>query len=436
MRNGKKILAVLLAVPLVFLVGLPYAQADVLDVVDEDLEMSYHGTLGHLKTADVTDHEQGMLEKWCALPDLNIGDDGFVGDMSWTDQCGSCHIGGRFGVLKVEDDPVSPSYSYWVDPTPGRANVDCFRCHVDADSDGVVDMPGENEDPTIANCMTCHKKEKAKRGLDLANDVHMAGPTNFFTCQTCHVRFEDEDSNHQLAKGTCIDTTLLTAWGTLSDLGKDCAGCHSDTPHKRRVHQGGKLDTHFNKVACETCHTGLRAAYAFESRSWASGYKVDVTHGEPWLPVHKWYDGLGPPVEYPAMGHLPILEPADMINNPGAKIYPFNDIEATWWIKDGSGEQPALDHVIPLSVVRTVGGGGTPTEAQMQAYDGDGIPGADYPDAALMIGTVCFNVSHSVVPKEEAFNCSDCHVDTGGVLDWEALGYDGDPAEHHGGGGM
>ena len=73
----KKILAMTV---LVFLVGLPYAQA--LDVLDEDLEMSYHGTLGHLLTADVTDHEQGMLEKWCALPDLNIGDDGFVGAMS------------------------------------------------------------------------------------------------------------------------------------------------------------------------------------------------------------------------------------------------------------------------------------------------------------------------------------------------------------------
>ena len=234
MRNGKKILAVLLAVPLVFLVGLRYAQA----TTPENLEMSYHGTLGHLLTADVTDHEQGMLEKWCALPDLNIGDDGFVGSMSWTARCGICHIGGKFGDLPVEDSSVP--YSYWVDPTPGRENVDCLRCH--------NTEPGD--DPTITNCMTCHKKEKAKRGLDLAKDVHMVDRN--FTCQTCHIRFSDEDSNHQLAKGTCIDTTLETAWGTLSDLGKDCAGCHSDTPHKRRVRRGGKLDMHFNKVACET----------------------------------------------------------------------------------------------------------------------------------------------------------------------------------------
>ena len=411
MRNGKKILAVLLAVPFVFLVGLPYAQA--IDVVDEDLEMSYHGTLGHLLTADVTDHEQGMLEKWCALPDLNIGDDGFVGAMSWTARCGSCHIGGSFGDL-----PVVIGEESW-DVDPDRPDVNCLRCHVTEAGD----------EPTIANCMTCHKKEKAKRGLDLTNDVHMVGLN--FKCQTCHVRFEDEDSNHQLAKGTCIDTTLETAWGTLSDLGKDCAGCHSDTPHRRRVHKGGKLDMHFNKVACETCHTGFRAGdeVTLKSRSWANPY-VDVKHGSPWLPVHKWYDGQGPPLEWPASGHLPILEPDDMRNIWGAKIYPFNDIEATWWIKDGTGDEPALDAVIPLTDVRAADadGNGKVTETEMRDY-----AGGKYPKAALIIGTVCFNVSHSVVPKEDAFNCDDCHGDSGFVLDWEALGYDGEPAPQHGG---
>ena len=419
MRNGKtitvrKILAVLLGVSFVFLVGLPYAQA----TTPTELEMSYHGTLGHLLTEDVTDHEQGMLEKWCALPDLNIADDGFVGDMSWTARCGGCHIGGKFGALNV----LSKGVTYTGDPA--KPDVDCFRCHVDADSDMVVDMPGE--EPTNSNCMTCHGKEKAKRGLDLSNDVHMVGQG--MLCQDCHVKFTDDDSDHQLAKGTCIDTTLRTAWGSQSDLGKDCAGCHGQRPHKRAVRRGSKLDRHCNEVACETCHTGLRAGYALESRSWASGYNVDVPHGDEWLPVHKWYDGNGPSEDWPASGHLPILGPADMRNNPGAKIYPFNDIEATWWIKDGSGDQPALDHVIPLTVVRAACAffGHTPTDAEMQTYDGDGIPGADYPNAALMVDKVCFNVSHSVVPKEDAFNCKDCHGPRAFVLDWEALGYDGD----------
>lgn len=62
MTSLKKIVALLLALPLVFLVG--YAGAATFNA---DLEDSYHGALGHT-TADVTDvthyTEQGMLEKW------------------------------------------------------------------------------------------------------------------------------------------------------------------------------------------------------------------------------------------------------------------------------------------------------------------------------------------------------------------------------------
>lgn len=58
MMNVKKFVALLLALPLVFIVG--YAGA----TVNSDLETSYHGALGHLSTATVTDGESGMLEKW------------------------------------------------------------------------------------------------------------------------------------------------------------------------------------------------------------------------------------------------------------------------------------------------------------------------------------------------------------------------------------
>ena len=68
MRSLRKIVSLLLALPLVFIVG--YAGA----TLNSDLETSYHGALGHLSTADVTDatdatgsppmRDQGMLEKW------------------------------------------------------------------------------------------------------------------------------------------------------------------------------------------------------------------------------------------------------------------------------------------------------------------------------------------------------------------------------------
>ena len=59
----RKIVSLLIALPLVFLAG--YAHA--IGTTNADLEDSYHGALGH-HTADVTDAtpstEQGMLEKW------------------------------------------------------------------------------------------------------------------------------------------------------------------------------------------------------------------------------------------------------------------------------------------------------------------------------------------------------------------------------------
>jgi len=57
MMNVKKFVALLLALPLVFIVG--YAGA----TVNSDLENAYHGALGHV-TADVADGDAGMLEKW------------------------------------------------------------------------------------------------------------------------------------------------------------------------------------------------------------------------------------------------------------------------------------------------------------------------------------------------------------------------------------
>jgi hypothetical protein len=56
----RKIISLLLALPLVFIVGHAHAAPG---TTNADLEISYHGALGHI-TADVTDGDAGMLEKW------------------------------------------------------------------------------------------------------------------------------------------------------------------------------------------------------------------------------------------------------------------------------------------------------------------------------------------------------------------------------------
>ena len=383
----------------------------------EDIEMSYHGHLGHLSTADVTDHEQGMVEKWCALPNLSISDDGVTGSgPSWTSRCGTCHIGGKFGNtnLALAGDPNSP----W-ERDPVRLTVDCARCH---EKDG-----DELGTPTIAKCMSCHGKEIAKRGFDTTKDVHMVDHGKL--CQDCHSRFTADGSDHQFAKGTVLDTSMAQATDTM-DGGCSAAACHGETPagHNNAGSLTEMLNQHLDTVACETCHTGLRTGgLALKTRTWQSGSMANTKRMDDWVPFHKWYDGTGSPTYWPASGHLPILGADEMKGNAGAKIYPFNDITVTWWLKNtGRPAEPPYDDIIPNTVAAaaTANYGHTPSQAEMRGYDYDGDTNPDYPDAKLVTDTVSFNVSHSV---EASFYCSDCHGRFNYVMEWAELGYTADP---------
>jgi hypothetical protein len=40
-----------------------------------------------------------------------------------------------------------------------------------------------------------------------------------------------------------------------------------------------------------------------------------------------------------------------------------------------------------------------------------------------------FSVDHGTNPASEALTCNACHAESGGILDWLALGYAGDPAD-------
>lgn len=327
-------------------------------------------------------------------------------------------------------DPGSPFAG-----NPLVPNVACTKCHA-------WSSPYSAADPTVAECMACHGKERAKRGFLETDDVHIVD--NGMLCQYCHVRMDDGTSDHQLAKGCVIDTSEPTWKDTMSVAGTDCEGCHKVVTGDP-IHKNTMLNQHALKIACETCHTGERPAnVALNDRSWENG--SNVTHKRPyaWLPWLKWYDGGGSPPTYPANNSLPILNDPDLMKGWSrvfdAKIFPFNNIDVTWWLKNtGCNWLVApYDDVIPNSVVAaaTAFYGHTPSQAEMRTYDGDGTPGADYPCAKLITDTVSFNVSHSVQPKEEAFRCNDCHIDgVSGEFDdgwdstkWSDLGYpSGDP---------
>lgn len=336
---------------------------------------SYHGQLGY-------PNGTGMLEKWCALPNFSFDQQG--GIEGWLDQgCGNCHVG--------------------ADWNTDRSSANCFFCH----------QKGNFEQVAISGCMHCHSKDTAKRGdlFTAETDVHVAAG---MLCQDCHLRFEDKRSDHQFLKGTALDTTEPTMEGTLS-----CTRfCHSSGPHGGGPN-GDKLDQHTEKVACETCHTGARPAAALASRSWnvfdSLGTVKTTKRPAGWFPQYKWYDNTGPGLagDY----DIPILGHDERRDVAGARIYPFNDVTVTWFVKSSDS---ALDDIIPVPEVKAAdaNGDGTVTVGEMQAV---------YPDATLLTRQVSFSINHSVLPVEQALDCHDCHGASGWVLDWSMLGYSEDP---------
>jgi methanogenesis multiheme c-type cytochrome len=340
------------------------------------IESSYHGQMGRGTGL-------GMLEKWEAMPNFSFEEQGGIYGWVSNPPCNDCHIGASWN--------------------PTKTDAQCNYCH---------DTAGR---PSVAGCVRCHKKDTEKRGdLFTADaDVHIA---NGMLCQDCHVRMTDPvtGSDHQFAKGTVIDTTEPSMKGTLA-----CIPCHDAQPHTGLWERGVWLDDHLDKVACETCHTGARPAWALWTRDWSrftsAGTPVSKLRTAGWMPTYKWYDGKGSGA---AGNYLtPILGVTERRNAPGAKIYPFNVMTITWFVKT---KKSPIDDIIVVPAVKAADANrdGITTPEEMRAV---------YPQATLLTKDLNFNISHSIGPSSQAFACNDCHGKTAWVLDWKALGYKRDP---------
>ena len=147
------------------------------------VENSYHAQLGY-------NTGEGMLQKWCALPNFSFEQDGGID--SWVKKpCTECHIG-----------------SAW-NPKGAYSGVDCTYCHDSAD-------PQRNDvSVTPEKCLGCHYKDTMKRGdaFTAEEDVHAALG---MVCQDCHLKDNVNGSDHQFWKGSIIDTTERTLKGKLS----------------------------------------------------------------------------------------------------------------------------------------------------------------------------------------------------------------------------
>ena len=362
-----------------------------------------------------------------------------IGTQGNEKKCMTCHVG--YDWSNSEYDFSNPE------------NVDCLACHADTSSyaKGEFGQPAQGIDllaaaqsvrePTRDNCGRCHFDGGGGNGVkhgDLDEslyfptenlDVHMGRLD--FQCTDCHQTTDHQIKGRMVADNYTINTSEQVA----------CTDCHNAVQH-----QDERINTHVDSVACQTCHI---PAIALEDPTkvtwdWSTAgqdqaedhftylkIKGNFTYEKDYQPSYVWFNGnlqyrylLGDKLDpsIPTMINLP----AGDIKDSNAKIFPF---------KIHIAKQP-YDTVNNILIQPRTGGGGNgdggfwdtfdwPSALELGAQD----TGLDYSGQYGFAETwMYWPTTHMVQPKENALQCDECHAENG-RMDWEALGYPGDPIE-------
>lgn len=354
-------------------------------------------------------------------------------------RCTSCHIG--YG---------------WKDNSfdfTDKTKVDCIVCH---DTTGTykkiptgAGLPVKEVDlvkvaqsvgkPSRMTCGSCHfyggGGDRVKHGdLDSSLvdppenlDVHMSTDGQDMSCQECH-----ETENH-MVKGNA----LVVSPSDYNHFG--CGDCHGDTPHEE-----SRLNSHAERIACQTCHIPSFAreyptkiywdwSTAGEDRDPESDeYGMPTYHRKKgsfrWekdiVPTYAWYNGqagvytMGDKIKPGKVNEL--SWPIGSKKDRESKIYPFKVMKGRQIYDKGNDT---------LIVPKLFGKGGywatyDWNQASKLGMESVGLP---YSGEYGWVDTIMYwKINHMVAPSENSLGCLDCHGDHG-RLDWKALGYRKDP---------
>lgn len=326
-----------------------------------------------------------------------------------------------------------------------QSNVDCLVCHEQTgtyvkDSAG---LPAEGNDlvsaaqsvayPSRENCGRCHFDGGGGNGVKHGDmddslyypsseqDVHMG--QNNMVCIDCH------QTDDHLIQGRSMSVSVDQANQVY------CTDCHNTD-----VHEDQRITSHLDTVACQTCHIPLGATREPTKMVWdwsAAGQDIEedpheylkikgsfIYEGD-LMPEYAWFNGtvasrylIGDTID-PATPTV-LNPPAGNIGDPQALIYPFK-VHRAKQIYDTINNY--------LLQPKTYGEGGFWTEFDWDqaARLGSEAVGLDYSGEYGFAETEMYwTLSHMVVPAEHALQCADCHGESGRI-DWQALGYYGDP---------
>ncbi|WP_241085250.1 tetrathionate reductase family octaheme c-type cytochrome [Candidatus Vondammii sp. HM_W22] len=311
-----------------------------------------------------------------------------------------------------------------------------------------VDMPTRN------NCGKCHfyggGGDNVKHG-DLSSalfdppkevDVHMSKAGGNFDCITCHV-----GEGHEWA-GSRYEMLVNDEVGTgkpgMPRKVASCESCHSALPHPMDTVTGIKLNSHTDRVACETCHIPeiarggvatevdwdwrtmgkLKDGEGFKLKEYTQGdghhratyksIKGNFTYGENIQPMYAWFDGT---MNYttidtkfdPSKGPIDINSFTGSHEDPGSRIYPFKRMHTTQPYDKGNNTL-AYMHLWGNDENALWGNYdfGKAIEAGMKKNN---IP---YSGEWGFVETYSYwPVNHMVAPKKDAMKCGQCHAKNG-----------------------
>ena len=243
-----------------------------------------------------------------------------------------------------------------------------------------------------------------------------------FQCVDCH-----QTEDHQI-KGRAISVSVDNANQLY------CTDCHEPD-----LHADARLNAHTDTVACQTCHVPAGAVREPTKMEWdwsTAGQDIQEDHfvylkikgsflyQQNIVPEYAWHNGE---VERYLIGDLidptaptVLNQPLGNIDDPSSKIWPFK-IHRAKQIYDVVNKY--------LIQPQTVGPDGywTTFDWESAARNGSAVVGLDYSGQYDFAPTEMYwTLSPMVAPADQALQCSSCHG-PGGRLDWEALGYYGDP---------
>jgi octaheme c-type cytochrome (tetrathionate reductase family) len=402
---------------------------------------------------EVADVKASFHFKWDYVTDQVVGHE--------TDTHGKVDILNNFCIAIPSNEPrctqCHAGYG-WADGSYDldAGAVDCMICHdttgtykkakktagsIEAGID-MTDVVLNAGAPSRQTCGSCHYfaggGDNVKHG-DLASslsnttrdfDVHMGVDGGDMSCQSCH-------KNEGAYDHTTPGHGLTSQEGDIS-----CADCHGETPH------GGMLDTHAERVACQTCHIpafsrsmptktlwewetagqGLPVEYDEYGKPLYDNMKGTFEWGKNVRPEVAWFNGkwrrafIGDSDTYDS---LPVMlaEPVGSKADETAKLYPFKVMRGNQ-IADTGNQRIITPHLFGKAT-GYYPFWGTWSWA-LSIAEGAMASGVEYSGQYGFVDTEMYmSLNHEVAPKGAALGCLDCHGPEG--LDWEGLGYDENP---------